>query len=257
MRRLLRRFIPLALVLAGLATVAGCRALRSAAAPALRIGTVADSPPLAFRQGRRWCGVEADLGRAFAARLGMKPVFVACAPDHLEDALLEGQVDVLMAGLALTEERRVRMDFAAPYLVVGQAALIRAADLPRYNTAIKIRSTRARVGVVAGSPGDRFVSRYFVHAARVPFPAAEEAAAALRAGKIDLLIHDAPAAWWLSLRHEPALALAPALFAREEVAWAFRRSSVALRESANQALADWQKDGTLETVLRRWMPVSP
>ena len=58
--------------------------------------------------------------------------------------------------------------------------------------------------------------------------------------KIDLLVYDAPAAWWISLRHEPALALAPDLFAREEVAWAFRRGSVALRESANQALADWQ-----------------
>ncbi|MGD9613288.1 MAG: hypothetical protein AB7V22_10375 [Kiritimatiellia bacterium] len=40
------------------------------------------------------------------------------------------------------------------------------------------------------------------------------------------------------------------------MAWAFRRGSVALRESANEALAVWQKDGTLESILRRWIPYS-
>lgn len=255
MRRLMRR-IPPAVIFAGLALVGGCHSLRPAANGVLRIGVVADSPPLVFRQDGQWCGVEADLGRALAARLGMKPAFISCPRDRLDAALLDGKVDILMAGTTLSENRRVQMDFASPYLVVGQAALVRQPDLPRVNTQIKIRSVAARVGVVEGSPGDRLVSRYFTHASRVAFPNAEEAADALCQGQIDMLIYDAPAAWWLSLRHETRLAVAPPLFAREEVAWAFRRSSVALREDANQALTDWQKDGTLESILRRWIPVS-
>ena len=255
MRRLGRR-MALALALGGLALAGGCFSLRSADNAVLRIGVVEESPPLIFRHRGEWRGVEADLGRALAARLGRKPKFIAFVPARLDAALLDGTVDVLMGGTTLSEERRVQMDFASPYLVVGQAALIRSPDLPRYNTAIKIRSTRGAVGVVAGAAGDRFVSRYFTQAARIPFAGPDEAVAALLEKKIDLLVYDAPAAWWISLRHEPALALAPDLFAREEVAWAFRRGSVALRESANQALADWQKDGTLETILRRWIPFS-
>ena len=255
MRRFARQ-LAAAWILGGLACAAGCATVGSEPNGTLRIGTVADAPPLAFRQEGRWRGVEVDLGRALAERLGMKAVFVACPPNRLEDALLDGKVDVLMAGTTLTENRRVQMDFAAPYLVVGQAALVRQSDLPRVNTQIKIRSVAARAGVVEGSAGDRLVARYFTHASRVAFPNAEEAADALRQGQIDMLIYDAPAAWWLSLRHEPRLAVAPPLFAREEVAWAFRRSSVALREAANQALADWQKDGTLESILRRWIPVT-
>ena len=237
---------------------AGCRSpgLRSASGPPLRIGVAEDSPPLVFRQNRRWAGVEADLGRAFAARLGMRPVFTAYPPGKLEAALLDGKVDVLMAGLAITEDRRVRMDFASPYLVVGQAALVRSQDLLRVNTSIKIRSVRARVGVLAGSAGDSLVSRYFPHAVRHPFPAADEAVDALLQNRIDMLIADAPALWWSALQHEPKLVVAPPLFAKEEIAWAFRRSSVSLRESANQALEAWRKDGTLEAILRRWMPVS-
>ena len=246
----------LGLALLGLALAAGCQALHPATSGDLRIGVAANSPPLFFRQGRRACGLEADLGRAFAARLGLKPVFVACAPAELEAALLEGKIDVLMGGTTLTEERRVQMDFAAPYLVVGQAALIRAADLPQANTAIKIRSASARVGTVAGTAGDAYVARYFTRAARTAFSDPDQATEALRAGQIDLLIYDGPAAWWLALRHRPDLVLATALFDRAEVAWAFRRGSVYLRESANEALAAWKKDGSLESSLKRWLPVS-
>jgi ABC-type amino acid transport substrate-binding protein len=245
-------------LLAGLAS--GCRstdfARSSSGIPSLRIGTVEDAPPLIFRQKGGWVGLEADLGRALADRLGMKPVFVPLSPPTLSSALLEGKVDILMAGIAISEERRVQMDFSSPYLVVGQVALIRPADILRFNTEIKIRSTRDRVGVVVGTTGDRLVSRYFTNAARVAFNDADDAANALRQGQIDLLIYDAPAALWQSLRHEKQLAIAPALFAREEIAWGFRRGSVALREAANRALSDWQKDGTLESILQRWIPFS-
>ncbi len=246
----------LALLLALAAS--GCRSTSPAPSqcPPLRIGVSADSPPLIYRQKGHWAGVEADLGRALATRLGRRPVFVGCAPDRLADALLGGKVDLLMAGMAVTEERRVQMDFSAPYLVVGQAALVRTGDLPRCNTPIKIRSAKVRVGVIDGSAGDRLVSSYFPNAIRTPFPDADQAADALRHDRIELFIHAAPAVWWLALRHEPHLAVAPPLFAKEEIAWAFRRSSVALREDANRALADWQKDGTLESILRRWIPVS-
>ena len=255
MRRLGRR-MALALALGGLALAGGCFSLRSADNAVLRIGVVEDSPPLVFRHRGEWRGVEADLGRALAARLGRKPKFIAFVPARLDAALLDGTVDVLMGGTTLSEERRVQMDFSSPYLVVGQVAIIRPADRMRYNTEIKIRSTPNRVGVVKGTAGRRLVARYFTNAARVAFADVEAAALALREGRIDLLIYDAPAALWIAMRHDKQLAIAPALFAREELAWAFRRDRVALREAANQALADWQRDGTLEAILQRWIPFS-
>lgn len=242
-----------------LAVASGCRtSAPSRVAPQipLRIGTVENLPPMAFKQKGCWSGVEVELGQALATRLGMKPVFIAYPPSQLSAALLDGKVDMLMAGIAITEERRVQMDFSAPYLVVGQTALVRTSDLLSFTTEIKIRSTQARTGVVEDSTGDRLVSKYFSNTIRIAFPQAEEAVAALCQNQIDLLIYDAPSAWWLALRHKNQLSVAPALFAREEIAWAFRRGSVTLREAANQALTDWHKDGTLEAVLQRWIPFS-
>ncbi|HRV31978.1 MAG TPA: transporter substrate-binding domain-containing protein, partial [Kiritimatiellia bacterium] len=145
--------LPLLLLLGTLTALSAtsCRSLlsRPQPQPVLRIGIVPDSPPLAFRQKRQWCGVEADLGRALAQRLDMRPVFIATPPARLADNLLSGKVDILMAGLTVTEERRTQMDFATPYVSVGQAAIIRAEDRLRYNTAIKIRTARTRVGAIA------------------------------------------------------------------------------------------------------------
>ena len=254
-----RRFGPFAFapsLLLALLLAGGCRSAALERPDVLRIGTLADSPPIAFRQNGNWCGWEADFGRALATRLGMKPVFVACPADQLSSALLAGKVDVLMAGLAIDDTRRTQMDFSTPYLVVGQTAIVRSEDLLRFNTEIKVRAVQAPVGVIRNSPGDDLVSRYFAQAERIAFPDVDLAVEALLQKKVDLVVHDAPAAWWLSLRHPGKLSLAPVLLAREEAAWAFRRSSVRLRESANQALADWQKDGTIDSIFRRWIPFS-
>lgn len=250
--------LPLGLAF-GLALLTACRSpapQSSAQSAPLRIGVVEDSPPLIFREGRKWKGVEAELGRALAERLGRTPVYIAFPPDRLSDALLKGKVDMLMAGIRITEERRVHMDFSTPYLVVGQTALIRPEELLRYNTKIRIRSSPARVGVIEGSAADRLVSGYFTRADRRPFRSGSDAVEALRKGEIDLWVGEAPALWWVAQHQHPPLAIAPVLFAKEEIAWAFRRGSVSLREAANQALSDWQQDGTLERILGRWLPFS-
>ncbi len=243
----------------GVALCAGCHSPIPSEFPPqapLRIGVVDHSPPLIFKENRRWKGVEAELGRAFAARLGKRSEFIAFPREKLSRALLDGKVDILMAGIPVTEERRVLMDFSTPYLVVGQAALIRPADLLLYNTKIKLRSARARVGIIEGSTADKLVSRYFIQATRVVFPNSQAGVKALQDKKIDYWLGEAPSVWWLAQHHTPPLAMAPGLFAKEELAWAFRQRSVSLREAANQALVDWQQDGTLEMVLGRWLPFS-
>ncbi len=249
--------LPILLLMgAAWAVTPGCRTTPPPPTGALVIGVLADAPPFCFRAKGQWQGVEIELGRALAARLHLRPVFKAYPEDDLSAALLHGKVDVIMAGLPITADKRLHMDFAAPYLVSGQAALVHTANLAHVNTLIKIRRARIRIGVLSNSAGAEYAARYFTRATHQPFPDAASAVAALLAGEVDLVVHDAPAAWWLTLRHAPHLSLAPVLFDRVELAWAFRRSSVGLREAANQALNAWQQDGTLAAILRHWVPFS-
>lgn len=222
----------------------------------LRIGTVADRPPLAYVENRRWRGVESAMARALAFRLQMSLEWRSYPEAQLEPALRNGDIDVIMAGYAVTDARRATVDFASPYLVSGQGALLRPENAADFPTALDLQSTARAVGTLQNSEGDRYVRRYFMRARVQSFSSLQQALHALRGGEVDMFIYDAPWIWDAVQRHPGEFALAPVLMARTEIAWAFRRSAVSLRESANQALADWVEDGTLQDILQRWLPVS-
>jgi len=247
-----------ALVL-GLAA-AGCRSPGAASRPAgtLAIGLATNAPPFAFRKGwRTWTGLDVDLGRALAEKLNMRPRFVPLKPDEAIPALLDGRVDVLMGGLAVTDERRTQIEFSSPYLVTGLGFLIRETDRPRYTTAVRIQAMPTRVAVIAHSPAEDLLARYFPRARPFPVPDLQTGAEALRRSRVDLVAGEAPALWWLARTLPRGMAMAPPLFARREIAWGFRQGSMRLRRDANDTLAEWTRDGSLESILRRWVPVSP
>jgi polar amino acid transport system substrate-binding protein len=247
-----------ALALALALALAGCSSVstRPDVPPPLLVGIRADAPPFSFQRHRQWEGLEPDLARALCDRLHRTPVFVPVDEADPPSALIEGHVELLMAGVATTPERRASIDFAMPYLVVGQGLLFHPRDADRFTTDDAIRAAPLRAGVVAGDAGDDFVSRWLPRAQPVPFERLDDALADLRDGQLDAVVHDAPALWWISRAPGQNLRLAPVLFAREEIAWGFRPLSFRLREAANQILAEWRQDGTLEAILARWIPIS-
>jgi polar amino acid transport system substrate-binding protein len=245
-----------AAVLALAVAAGGCLGPRGKVAEELRVGCVADYPPMIFRQGGTFQGAEADLARALGARFGRDVKFVAMPFDRLGDALLNGQVDILMAAMTVTDQRRVRMSFCTPYLVVGQMALVRLPEARKYRTAVQIMTMNGRVGVVGGTTGAQLVERNFMNAAKTSFLTAADAIGALRNNQVDVVIHDAPAVWYAAAEHEAELTTAGGLLTMEEIAWAVRPGDMALLEAVNAALADWKEDGTLDRILGAHFPFS-
>ena len=94
----------------------------------LRVGITPNYPPMIFRLNEKITGVEAD----FAMRLGRelnRPVqFVELEWDQQIGALLEGQIDIIMSAMTITDARKVRIYFTDPYLKSGLVAAIRAED---------------------------------------------------------------------------------------------------------------------------------
>jgi ABC-type amino acid transport substrate-binding protein len=201
-------------------------------------------------------GVEADMARLLAARLDRRLEWRVYPEDALVPALRNGEIDMAMAGLAVTPERRSVLDFSRPYLASGLGALARAADASRYPTALDIQSAAIPVGTVRGTHAEAWARRYLPRATVIPFDTRADAATALRDRRIDLLLAEAPSLWSLAEKDPRTLGMAPALVDRTDLAWAFPPAGPTLRESANRALSDWIRDGTLSTLLRLWFPVT-
>ena len=253
-----RFFLPALLLLA-----AGCLGPRSGdvltgADPrsVLRVGTVADARPLAYVDDGEWRGAEADMGRALAERLGRRLEWTAYSERDLEDALRNGEIDIAMAGLAVTPERRAVLDFAHPYLASGIGALARAGEAAHYPTAPDLQSASGPVGVLRGSRAEAWAGRYLPLARLRTFDTADEVIDALRGGRIDLFLGEATRLWDLARRDPTRLGMAPALVDRTDLAWAFQPSSPTLREAANRVLEEWTRDGTLAEFLQPWLPAT-
>ncbi len=238
----------------------GCSSLGIESKPkpllaSLRVGIYPAYPPMIFKQGDEIKGAEADFARRLAKTLGREAEFVELRWDELIPALTEKKIHIIMSGMTITEARKVRVNFTAPYLKIGQVALMRAEDSAQFNSLASIQESFATIGVVQGTTGETYVRAHFLKAAQIiSFPAASDARYLLVNRKIDLFVHDGPSVAWLVSANEGVLKGFWEPFDEEYLGWAVNREDQDLLRKANSVLSNWQKDGTLKEVLGRWLP---
>ena len=227
------------------------------AVPALRVGVSPDAPPIAFRQAGRLAGMEIDLATELAPALGRPLRFVELDWGALIPALLDGRIDVIMSGMTVTEPRQFRIAFGDPYLQSGLAALMRRRDAGRYDSPAKVLDMSARVGVVEGTTGEKFVRAHIPGASISLFGTSQDAVTELRQRRIDLFINDMPLIGWFVSENEAELAALRTPLTHDALAWGFRPDDDAFRAAANGILGRWKEDGTLSRILRRWLRLWP
>lgn len=100
-------------------------------------------------------GFDADIGRLFAAELGVKAEFMPLAVANRIPALTTGRVDVLFATMAMTAERAKAVQYSKPY-VANIIYLVGAkADAVKVNDDMK----KVSIGVPQGSIQDTQITK--------------------------------------------------------------------------------------------------
>ena len=228
------------------------------AQPTLRVGIAPNYPPLAFKQNGHITGVEAQFAKLLGPALAMHTVLVETPWDDLIPALRDRRIDIIMSGMSVTEQRQQLVSFAHPYLRVGQMMLLRRADAKRLRDDKAINQQTTRIGFVTGTTGEQYVRQHFQRAQLKGFESVDAAVVALRARQIDVFVHDAPSIYGVMAgtdkpereligRYEP--------LTEEYLAWAVRKDDEALRARLDGILAKWNADGTLDSVLSKWIKV--
>lgn len=106
------------------------------------------------------------------------------------------------------------------------------------------------VGVVAGSTGQTAAHEY--GARLVPFDTLDDAIGALRDGRVEAVVHDAPALrYYVNQKDGSWAAVVGKTFKPQLYAFAVSEGS-ALREPLNRAILAVQEDGTLDNLTRKW-----
>jgi ABC-type amino acid transport substrate-binding protein len=225
-------------------------------APALSIGVSAGGAPMAFFDQGVLRGLEVDLARALARAMGAELRLQEMPQARLIDALRGGRIDLLLSTLPEPDLAALGLVAGEALLDIGQMAMIRAEDAARFARPVDIITTTDRVGYQHGSAGARFVQANLPAAERVPVPDATWGIAALRAGDIDVFIHDATTVWAVAANaDEQELIGLFHPFTDERLRWIMRAEDELLRRNLGFIVRNWRESGKLRSMINRWISV--
>lgn len=245
-----------AMLIAIVALATGCAGRRGPSGDPLRVAVAPYYPPIVFEDAGQISGLEADFALGLADGLGRPLEYVRMTRQELIPAVQAGRVDVAMSGISITPERARRVLFSQPYLHVGQLSLIRIEDIGELSRPTALRRPGVRIGYVAGTTGESYVTEALPGAETLAVANPEEGVRSLRARRIDVFIHDAPTVWRVgSAVGERELMGLYTPLTDESLAWAVSRSKPELKAQIDELLSIWRANGELDRVLNRWIPV--
>lgn len=196
--------------------------------------------PYEYLEGEKIVGVDVEICEAIAAKLGKKLTVQDAKFDAVIPSVVAGKADFGAAGITVTEDRKKNIDFSIPYVSSGIVIVSKADAQYKDVEAIKGK----RIGVQAGTTSDNYcVSDLGIEPMR--FDAPPVAAAALKAGKIDLLIVDIDPANTI-VKGDSDLVISSEPLTKEEFAIAVRKGQPELLAAINETIEELLKEGKIE-----------
>jgi len=221
----------------------------------LRVGISPNNPPFAFKENGVLKGIEVDYARRLSTELGYEPCFVELAPDKLIESLINHKIDTIMSGTPVTQRCIEKISFSIPYLNSGLSGLFRRNSCDPENLMNSILMNQNKnIGIIKNTPAADFVRIRFPGRNIREYATVETALKALRKGRIDIFIHDAPVLWWAASKYSDELVSPPQILNNQLFAWGFRKEDALLRNAVNKLVIQWKTDGTIKRIINTWIP---
>lgn len=202
-------------------------------------------------------GSDIDIGNYIAAKMGVKARFDNTGFDGIIAALLAKKCDAVISGMNDTPERRKQVAFV-DYLKVGQSFMVKKGN-PENITSIDSLAGKA-ASVETGTTNKDFLdaqSKRLTSQGKkaikvVTFPKDNDAANALRTGRVDAYFGDAPVVAYYIEQTPDAFALGGTPVNPLAIGIAIRKSDTELQAAVKQGIDMIYSDGTMDQILTRW-----
>ena len=225
----------LALACIGAALLAGCGGSNS---NTIKMITEATFPPYEFLRGQEIVGIDVEICRAVAERLGKEFQAETVDFDSVIPAVISGKADLAAAGITITEDRKKNVDFSIPYVKTGIVVISKKSNPFKDVAQLKGK----KIGVQGGTTSETYVLEQLKQEPdRSRSPA--EACAALKSGRVDFVIADIDPAK-NCVKGEPDLQLSD-FITSEEYAVAIRKGQPELLAAINATITELKANGRL------------
>lgn len=209
------------------------------------IGTNAEYPPFEYLENSKIVGLDPDIMEEFSKRMGFQYKWANMNFDGLISALQTRKVDIVIAGMSISDERKKYINFSTPYI---SPAMCYIALKTSPMTIIEDLENK-RFGIELGTTEEDIVKKV-PGAVIVPFSGHTAALFALKSGKIDSMLLDATVAKKY-LENNPDLKTVVTVEG-ENKAMAFNIEDVELKDKFDKVLKEMMEDGTIDKLKAKY-----
>ncbi|MDZ7856567.1 MAG: basic amino acid ABC transporter substrate-binding protein [Sphaerotilus sp.] len=267
-----RRFLKTSsLLIAGL-VLAAC-GKQEAAAPAAPAASAAAAPPPAKvyvvgtdaayapfesqNEKGEIVGFDIEVVSAVAQKAGIEVKFVNTPWEGIFNNLAQGDRDLLVSAITITDERKQTMDFSAPYFDAQQLIAVKAdSKIAKFDDLKKLK-----VGVQTGTTGDEVVTKLLgkTSTAVKRFESTPLALKELESGGVDAVVADNGVVIHYVANNTGAQfkTVSDTSFTPEQYGIAVKKGNAELLEKINKGLADVKADGTYDKIYAQYFGAAP
>ena len=223
----------------------------SSSAKVLKVGSSIDFAPFEFQdEGQKeYQGFDMDLIRAVGKEMGYDVEIQNIGFDGLIPALQAKNIDVIISGMTINDERKENVLFSDPYYQSGLTMVVRAdeqgiksfQDLKGHKVAVQIGTTSAEAVKKLGgvevkelnTPADCFME--------------------LKANGVDAVVNDRPVNdYYITKSGETGVKALPERLTAEDYGIALAKDNTELQTKINDALKKLKENGEYDKIYAKW-----
>jgi len=221
----------------------------------LRVGFEAGYMPFEMTDKKGgYVGFDIDMAKEMAKAMGVKFVPVNTAWDGIIPSLITDKFDIIMSGMTVTQERNLKINFANPYIIVGQTILINKKDKSKIKSYKDLNNPKYIVTSKLGTTGEQAVQRLIPKCTYKSFETEPEAALEVVNGKADAFVYDLPyCVVFMAQQGAGKLVFLDKPFTYEPLAWAIRKGDPDFINWLNNFLNQIKNDGRYDRIYNKWI----
>ena len=221
----------------------------------LRVGFEAGYMPFEMTDKKgNFVGFDIDVAKEMAKAMKVKFTPVNTAWDGIIPALVTYKFDIIMSGMTITQERNLKINFADPYIIVGQTILVDKKLGGTVKSYKDLNDPKYIVTSKLGTTGEQAVKRMIPKATYKSFETETEAALEVVNGKASAFVYDLPYnVVFMAQQGKDKLIFIDKPFTYEPLAWAVNKGDPDFLNFLNNFLRQIKNDGRYDQIYNKWI----
>ncbi len=202
-------------------------------------------------------GFDVDMTTAMAKAMGVKVKYINTNWDGIIPSLVTKKYDIVASGMTITQERNLKVNFATPYITVGQTVLLNKKLAGKIKSYRKLNNPRYTIASKLGTTGEQAVKRMLPRAKYLSYETEQEGTLEVISGKIDAFVYDLPFnAIMASGKGKGKIIHLDQPFTFEPLGWAIRKGDPDFLNWLNNFMFQVKNDGTYDRIYAKWFKSS-